>query len=79
MTTQTTSTTTNTETGTVTVRTVRVARIGSEVLVVKDFNSKDVKGFTDHNSVIVCQGSAKRCKAYLAANDLALDIPPVAR
>lgn len=78
MTTQQTTTQTNPETGTVTVRTVMVKRINSKVLVVKQFASKDVKGFTDFNSVIVCEGSAKKAKAYLAANGLALDIPAVA-
>lgn len=73
-----TTTTTNPETGTVTVRTVRVARIGSEVLVIKEWASTDRNGFKDFNSVIVCQGSAKRAKAYMAANDMALAIPAAA-
>lgn len=79
MTTQQTTTKTNPETGTVTTRTVSVKRINSQVLVVKEFASRDTQGFTDFNSVIVCQGSAKKAKAYLVANELALDIPAVAR
>lgn len=71
------TTTTNQMTGTVTVRTVSVKRIGSQVLVVKEHASKDRNGFTDVNSVIVCQGSARKVQTYLNENGLALSIPVV--